>query len=126
MGAERPRCSLTPTPSRRRRRRTRLGFDYYWITEQHFFLEIGHSACPDMLLAAISQRTKQIRLGFSVILMTVNNPFAIAERVATLDVLTNGRVDFGMGRGSTHYMVEAFGVDRATEARAVGRGDRAR
>jgi alkanesulfonate monooxygenase SsuD/methylene tetrahydromethanopterin reductase-like flavin-dependent oxidoreductase (luciferase family) len=91
------------------------GFGYYWITEQHFFLEIGHSACPDMLLAAISQRTKQIRLGFSVVLMTVNNPFAIAERIATLDVLTNGRVDFGMGRGSTHYMVEAFGVDRATE-----------
>src|SRR5665213_1470667 len=61
------------------------GFSHYWITEQHFFLEIGHSACPDMLLAAISQRTKRIRLGFSVILMTVNNPFAIAERVATLD-----------------------------------------
>jgi alkanesulfonate monooxygenase SsuD/methylene tetrahydromethanopterin reductase-like flavin-dependent oxidoreductase (luciferase family) len=92
-----------------------IGFDYYWITEQHFFLEIGHSACPDMLLAAISQRTKRIRLGFSVILMTVNNPFAIAERVATLDALTNGRVDFGMGRGSTHYMVEAFGVDKQTE-----------
>jgi alkanesulfonate monooxygenase SsuD/methylene tetrahydromethanopterin reductase-like flavin-dependent oxidoreductase (luciferase family) len=91
------------------------GFDYYWITEQHFFLEIGHSACPDMLLAAISQRTKHIRLGFSVILMTINNPFAIAERVATLDVITNGRVDFGMGRGSTPYMVEAFGIDRATE-----------
>jgi alkanesulfonate monooxygenase SsuD/methylene tetrahydromethanopterin reductase-like flavin-dependent oxidoreductase (luciferase family) len=91
------------------------GFSHYWITEQHFFLEIGHSACPDMLLAAISQRTSRIRLGFSVVLMTVNNPFAIAERVATLDVLTNGRVDFGMGRGSTPYMVEAFGVNRATE-----------
>jgi alkanesulfonate monooxygenase SsuD/methylene tetrahydromethanopterin reductase-like flavin-dependent oxidoreductase (luciferase family) len=68
-----------------------------------------------MLLAAISQRTKRIRLGFSVVLMTVNNPFAIAERVATLDALTDGRVEFGMGRGSTPYMVEAFGVDRATE-----------
>jgi alkanesulfonate monooxygenase SsuD/methylene tetrahydromethanopterin reductase-like flavin-dependent oxidoreductase (luciferase family) len=93
----------------------RAGFDHYWITEQHFFLEIGHSACPDMLLAAISQRTSRIRLGFSVVLMTVNNPFAIAERVATLDVLSNGRVDFGMGRGSTPYMVEAFGVPRPEE-----------
>lgn len=91
------------------------GFSHYWITEQHFFLEIGHSACPDMLLAAISQRTSRIRLGFSVILMTVNHPFAIAERVATLDVLTNGRVDFGMGRGSTPYMVEAFGVEHASQ-----------
>lgn len=91
------------------------GFSHYWITEQHFFLEIGHSPCPDMLLAAISQRTQRIRLGFSVILMTVNHPFAIAERVATLDALTDGRVEFGMGRGSTPYMVEAFGIDRATE-----------
>ena len=54
-----------------------LGYDTFWITEQHFFLEIGHSPCPDMLLAAISQCTKRIRLGFSVILMTINNPFAI-------------------------------------------------
>ena len=91
-----------------------LGYDYYWITEQHFFLEIGHSACPDMLLSAVSQRTKQIRLGFSVILMTINNPYAIAERVATLDALSNGRVDFGMGRGSTPYMVDAFGITPET------------
>lgn len=91
------------------------GFDYYWITEQHFFTEIGHSACPDMLLAAISQRTSRIRLGFSVVLMTVNNPYAIAERVATLDLLSRGRVEFGMGRGSTPYMVDAYGVDRPRE-----------
>src|SRR3978361_1766681 len=72
------------------------GFDHFWITEQHFFSEIGHSACPDMLLAAISQRTSTIRLGFSVVLMTVNNPYSIAERVATLDLLSRGRAEFGM------------------------------
>ncbi len=93
----------------------RSGFHHFWMTEQHFFYEIGHSACPDMLLAAISQRTTRIRLGFSVVLMTVNNPYAIAERVSTLDVLSRGRVDFGMGRGSTPYMVEAFGVGRPEE-----------
>lgn len=87
------------------------GFDYFWTTEQHFFMEIGHSPCPDMLLAAVGERTSQIRLGFAVMLMTVHNPFIIAEKIATLDVLTNGRVDFGMGRGSTSYMVEALGVD---------------
>ncbi|MBV8915298.1 MAG: LLM class flavin-dependent oxidoreductase, partial [Acetobacteraceae bacterium] len=91
------------------------GFGYYWVTEQHFFTEIGHSACPDMLLSAISQRTTSIRLGFSVVLMTVNNPYAIAERVATLDLLSHGRVEFGMGRGSTPYMVDAFGVDPALQ-----------
>src|SRR5215475_10182489 len=67
------------------------GFDYFWLTEMHFFEEIGHSPCP-------------------VMLVTINHPFYIAERVATLDVLSNGRVEFGMGRGSTPYMVEAFGV----------------
>jgi alkanesulfonate monooxygenase SsuD/methylene tetrahydromethanopterin reductase-like flavin-dependent oxidoreductase (luciferase family) len=91
-----------------------LGFDYFWTTEQHFFLEIGHSPCPDMLLAAIAERTRHIRLGFAVLLMTVHNPFIIAEKVATLDVISNGRVDFGMGRGSTPYMVDALGVDPAT------------
>lgn len=102
-----------------------FGFNYYWVTEQHFFLEIGHSPCPDMLLSAISQRTRSIRLGFSVILMTVNNPFAIAERVATLDALSDGRVEFGMGRGSTPYMVEAFGVDRVTERERAEEATRA-
>ncbi|HSU04833.1 MAG TPA: LLM class flavin-dependent oxidoreductase [Acetobacteraceae bacterium] len=90
------------------------GFEYFWMTEQHFFLEIGHSPCPDMLLAAVAERTRRIRLGFAVLLMTVHNPFILAEKVATLDVLSNGRVDFGMGRGSTPYMVEALGVDGAT------------
>ena len=93
------------------------GFAYFWTTEQHFFMEIGHSPCPDMLLAVIAERTRTIRLGFAVMLMTVHNPFIIAEKVATLDVISNGRVEFGMGRGSTQYMVEALGVD-ATAARA--------
>ena len=88
------------------------GFDYFWTTEQHFFIEIGHSPCPGHVCSRRSaERTSRIRLGFAVMLMTVHNPFIIAEKVATLDVLTNGRVDFGMGRGSTSYMVEAFGVD---------------
>jgi alkanesulfonate monooxygenase SsuD/methylene tetrahydromethanopterin reductase-like flavin-dependent oxidoreductase (luciferase family) len=86
------------------------GFDYFWLTEMHFFREIGHSPCPDMLLAAVSQHTTRIRLGFAVLLVTVHNPYTIAERVATLDVLSNGRVELGIGRGSTPYMVEPFGV----------------
>ena len=99
------------------------GFSHFWVTEQHFFREIGHSPCPDMILSAVSQRTTTIRLGFAVIVMTVHNPYHIAERVATLDVLSNGRVEFGMGRGSTHYMVEPFHVsreiDRAVAAEAT-------
>ena len=102
------------------------GFEYCWMTEQHFFLEIGHSPCPDMLLAAIAQRTQRIRLGFAVLLMTVHNPFILAEKVATLDVLSNGRVEVGMGRGSTLDMVEALGVDAVTSRAVARRSDRRR
>ncbi len=98
----------------------RAGFDYFWITEQHFCAEIGHSACPDMMLAALSQRTTRIRLGFAVILLPCHNPFMVAERVATLDVLSDGRAEFGSGRGAYPYIVEGLGFDPA-EGREVGR-----
>src|SRR5262245_22399909 len=98
------------------------GFTYFWLTEQHFFAEIGHSACPEMFLAAASQRTHRIRLGFAVILMQCHNPFMIAERVATLDVLSNGRCEFGAGRGTAAYMVEGLGFNAdATLSREVQR-----
>ena len=90
------------------------GFHFYWLTEMHFFKQIGHSPCPDLLHAAISQRTTRIRLGFAVLLLTTHNPYMLAERIATADVLSNGRVEFGFGRGSTPYMTEAFGVSKET------------
>src|SRR5262249_48360903 len=98
------------------------GFTYFWLTEQHFFAEIGHSSCPEMFLAALSQRTRQIRLGFAVILMPCHNPFMVAERVATLDVLSNGRCEFGAGRGTAAYVVEGLGFNADAEhGREVGR-----
>jgi alkanesulfonate monooxygenase SsuD/methylene tetrahydromethanopterin reductase-like flavin-dependent oxidoreductase (luciferase family) len=94
------------------------GFEYFWLTEMHFFRQIGHSPCPDLLHAALSQCTTRIRLGFAVLLVTVQNPYQLAERIATVDVLSNGRVDFGFGRGSTPYMTEAFGV-KAEQSREI-------
>lgn len=96
------------------------GFDYFWITEQHFCIEIGHSACPEMTLAALSQRTTRIRLGFAVIILPCHNPFMVAERVATLDVLSEGRAEFGCGRGAYPYIVEGLGLDPAM-GRELGR-----
>lgn len=90
-----------------------VGFDYYWLTEQHFYVEIGHSASPEMVLAALSQRTTRMRLGFGVILLPLHHPFLVAERVATLDVLSRGRADFGCGHGTSPYITEGFGVDAA-------------
>lgn len=72
--------------------------------------EIGHSACPDMMLAAISQRTTRLRLGFGVIVLPCHHPFQVAERVATLDVLSSGRAEFGFGRGTAGHITEGFGV----------------
>ena len=75
------------------------GFEYFWITEQHFYYEIGHCSAPEMVLAAISERTRTLRLGFAVILVPCHNPFYVAERVATLDVLSDGRSRIRPGRG---------------------------
>ncbi|TVR06245.1 MAG: LLM class flavin-dependent oxidoreductase [Salinarimonadaceae bacterium] len=96
------------------------GFEYFWITEQHFLAEIGHAPASDMFLAALSQRTKTMRMGLGVVLLPIHNPYYVAERVATLDVLSNGRVEFGTGRGTTTYMLDALGFDPA-EGRAVGK-----
>lgn len=96
------------------------GFEYLWLTEMHFLKQIGHSPCPDLLHAAISQRTKRIRLGFAILLLPVHSPFSIAERVATIDVLSGGRVDFGFGRGSTPYMTIPFGVREETSREVAG------
>jgi alkanesulfonate monooxygenase SsuD/methylene tetrahydromethanopterin reductase-like flavin-dependent oxidoreductase (luciferase family) len=95
-------------------RSEQAGFEYFWITEQHFLAEIGHDPASDLFLAALSQRTKTLRLGLGVVLLPLHNPFMTAERVATLDVLSNGRVEFGTGRGTTNYMLEGFGVDPDT------------
>lgn len=98
------------------------GFSHFWITEQHFFREVGHCPAPDMMLAALSQRTKTIRLGFAVILMPCHNPFMVAERVATLDILSNGRCEFGAGRGTAAYVVEGLGFNAdPAHSRAVQR-----
>ena len=95
----------------------KAGFDRIWLTEQHFYVEIGHISAPEMLLAAISQRTSRIRLGFGVMVLPCHHPFHVAERVGTLDILSQGRAEFGFGRGTAGYITEAFGVP-AEEARA--------
>jgi len=95
-------------------RADQVGYQYFWLTEQHFLAEIGHSPATDMFLAALSQRTKKIRLGLGVVILPLHHPFMIAERVATLDVLSNGRAEFGTGRGTTNYILDGFGVDPNT------------
>jgi alkanesulfonate monooxygenase SsuD/methylene tetrahydromethanopterin reductase-like flavin-dependent oxidoreductase (luciferase family) len=78
-----------------------LGFDYAWEVEHHFLEEYSHCPSPEVFLGAASQRTKNIRLGHGIIQLTTNHPARVAERVASLDLLSNGRVEFGMGEGGS-------------------------
>lgn len=80
----------------------RIGIDHAWEVEHHFLEEYSHSSAPEVFLAACSQRTKRIRLGHGIVLMPpgYNHPARVAERVATLDLVSNGRVEFGTGESS--------------------------
>ncbi len=88
----------------------RIGFDYAWCVEHHFLEEYSHCSAPEVFLGAASQRTERIRLGHGVIQLTTNQPHRVAEKVATLDLLSNGRVEFGMGEGAGPAELHPFSI----------------
>ena len=91
----------------------RLGFNTTWHVEHHFREGRSHCPAPEVLIGALSQCTENIRLGFGVTLLphAFTPPMRVAEKVATADILSNGRVEWGTGR-STPMEQTAFGVDR--------------
>jgi alkanesulfonate monooxygenase SsuD/methylene tetrahydromethanopterin reductase-like flavin-dependent oxidoreductase (luciferase family) len=93
----------------------RLGFDTVWEVEHHFLTEFAHSSAPEVFLSAVAQRTKRIRIGHGVVLLPhkFNHPIRVAERVAALDILSDGRVEFGTGR-SSQFEQAGFEVDTET------------
>jgi luciferase family oxidoreductase group 1 len=86
----------------------RLGYDYAWEVEHHFLEEYSHSSAPEVFLGAASQRTKNIRLGHGIIQLATNHPARVAERVSTLDLVSGGRVELGIGEGSTPTELNGF------------------
>jgi len=86
----------------------RLGYDYAWEVEHHFLEEYSHSSAPEVFLAAASQRTSRIRLGHGIVQLTTNHPARVAERISTLDLVSDGRVEFGMGEGSSITELHPF------------------
>jgi alkanesulfonate monooxygenase SsuD/methylene tetrahydromethanopterin reductase-like flavin-dependent oxidoreductase (luciferase family) len=86
-----------------------LGFNSAWIGEHHFNL-LGINASPHVMLAQIAGATKRIRLAPAVVLLPVHHPLMVAEEWATLDQLSNGRVDFAAGRGYDVKEYLPFGV----------------
>lgn len=90
----------------------KLGYSYAWEVEHHFLEEYSHSSAPEVFLAAASQRTSRIRLGTGITLMPpgFNQPARVAERIATLDLVSGGRVEFGTGEASSRMELEGYGV----------------
>ncbi len=86
----------------------KVGFDYAWEVEHHFLEEYSHSSAPEVFLAAASQRTKNIRLGHGIVQLTTNHPSRVAERVSTLDLVSDGRVDLGLGEGASTTELHPF------------------
>ncbi len=89
-----------------------LGYDCVWAVEHHFLEEYAHSSAPEILLAAASQRAKRIRLGHGVMILTpgINHPARCAERLSTLDLISDGRVEWGTGESSSAVELEAFHI----------------
>jgi alkanesulfonate monooxygenase SsuD/methylene tetrahydromethanopterin reductase-like flavin-dependent oxidoreductase (luciferase family) len=98
----------------------RLGYDYAWEVEHHFLDEYSHSSSPEVFLAAAAARTKRIRLahGIRQVIPNYNHPARTAECIGTLDLISNGRVDFGIGEGATRLELGGFGI-KAKEKRAM-------
>ncbi len=91
----------------------RIGIDYAWEVEHHFLEEYSHSSAPEVFLAACSQRTERIRLGQGIrqVIPRYNHPARTAEVIATLDLVSNGRVDFGTGESSAILELGGFGIE---------------
>src|SRR6187402_976183 len=88
----------------------KLGYDYAWEVEHHFLEEYSHSSAPEVFLAAASQRTKNIRLGHGIFQLTTNHPAKVAEKISVLDLVSGGRVEFGMGESASVTELEPFNV----------------
>src|SRR5436189_5582229 len=101
----------------------RLGIDYAWEVEHNFLEEYSHPSAPEVLLAACAARTERIRLGHGIVLMPpgYNHPARVAERIAMLDLVSGGRVEFGTGESASRMELEGFGIP-PTEKRAMWRG----
>src|SRR3984885_10944633 len=87
-----------------------MGFDCIWSVEHHCLTQYAHLSAPESFLAFIAGRTTKIHVGHGVVCLpfNMNHPIKVAERVATLDLLSRGRLHFGVGKGGTVQETGAF------------------
>ncbi|MBI2170097.1 MAG: LLM class flavin-dependent oxidoreductase [Actinobacteria bacterium] len=89
-----------------------VGFEYTWAVEHHFLKDFSHTSAPEIFLSALAQHTTTMRIGHGVVLLPIpfNHPVRVAERIAMLDIASNGRVEFGTGRSITTEELGGFGI----------------
>jgi alkanesulfonate monooxygenase SsuD/methylene tetrahydromethanopterin reductase-like flavin-dependent oxidoreductase (luciferase family) len=97
-----------------------LGIDHVWAVEHHFLEEYSHCSAPEVFLAACAARTERIRIGHGIkhTPANYNHPARVAEEIATLDLISRGRVEFGIGEGATRMELGGFGIP-AKQKRAM-------
>jgi alkanesulfonate monooxygenase SsuD/methylene tetrahydromethanopterin reductase-like flavin-dependent oxidoreductase (luciferase family) len=94
----------------------RLGYDHIWVTEHHFAMYGGTLPHPPTFLAAIARTTERVRLGVAINVLPLHNPLDVAESYAMVDVISNGRLDFGVGKGSEGHEYKKARVNQAESA----------
>ena len=90
-----------------------LGFSHFWTVEHHFLSEFSHCSAPEVLYGAVAAKTTRIKIGHGVRLLPFpyNHPIRVAEMGAALDIICDGRMEFGTGRSSTRDELEGFGIE---------------
>lgn len=100
-----------------------LGYDNIWLTEHHF-TEDGYNPSLMTTAAAVAMRTSTIRIGTFIIILPFQHPLLLAEEVANVDILSNGRFDLGVGQGYAHYEFETFNMNRSERGMRTREGIR--
>src|SRR2546423_7925643 len=90
-----------------------LGFDWVWAVEHHFLEEYSHCSAPEVVLAAVAAQTERVRIGHGAVVCVpeINHPIRVAERCATLDIISKGRLEVGTARSSTWTELGGFEVN---------------
>jgi len=93
-----------------------MGFDVIWAVEHTALTNYAHMSVPETFLAFIAGKTERIHLGHGVVCLppAMNHPIKVAERISTLDLLSKGRLHFGVGKGGTQQEAGAYGYDLET------------
>ena len=100
----------------------RLGFHQIWVTEHHFNEYGGMIPHPPTFLSAIARTTRRIRLGVAISVLALHNPLELAESYAMVDVISNGRLEFGVGKGNEPIEFKRFGVPHEERTQRLKEG----